>query len=84
MSRYAAVAAVLLAIHQPLEIACAAVRCAGSCGCSRWFPESPAKSTCVASAAVAVVFPHTPYALRGHLERAAGAWKPRSVLSRLQ
>jgi hypothetical protein len=59
-----AVVAVLRPISQPLEIACAAVRCRGSCGGLRRFQKTPAESRCGGSEAVAAWCPPYLYALR--------------------
>jgi hypothetical protein len=78
MSRDAAVAAVLRPTSQALEIACAVVRCCGSCGGLRRFPESRAISRCGGSAVVCgAVPPIPPMRFAALLERAAGAWGSR-------
>jgi hypothetical protein len=73
MSRNAVVAAVPRLIRQAIEITCAVVRCGGSCGGLWRFLKTPTNQGAAVLRRLRRGAPHTPYALRGALERAAGA-----------
>jgi hypothetical protein len=72
-------AAVRWRLSQAFEIACAAVRCGGSCGGLRRFPKSRVKSRCGGSAAVAAWCPPYPLCASQRFRSAPRAQGSREV-----